>query len=56
MAGIGFELKGLFRQKGILAKLRAVGYTGAVTTGPMLLGVILLAGISLICDYAGMPR
>lgn len=56
MAGIGFELKGLFRQKGILAKLRAVGYTGAVTTGPMLLGVILLAGIGLICDYAGMPR
>lgn len=34
MAGIGFELKGLFRQKGILAKLRAVGYTGAVTTAP----------------------
>ena len=56
MAGIGFELKGLFRQKGILAKLRAVGYAGAVTTGPMLLGVLLLAGLGLICDYAGIPR
>lgn len=56
MAGIGFELKKLFRRKGILAKLRAVSYTGAVTTGPMLLGVILLAGISIACEYAGMPR
>ena len=56
MAGIGFELKGLFRQKGVLAKLRAVGYTGVVTTGPMLLGVLLLAGIGLVCDYAGVPR
>ena len=56
MAGIGFELKKLFRQKGIMAKLRAVGYTGAVTTGPMLLGVILLAGISIACEFTGMPR
>lgn len=56
MAGIGFELKKLFRQKGIMAKLRAVGYAGAVTTGPMLLGVILLAGISIACEFTGMPR
>ena len=56
MAGIGFELKGLFRKKGVLAKLRAVGYAGIVTTGPMLLGVCLLAGIGVICDFAGVPR
>lgn len=56
MAGIGFELKKLFHQRGILAKLRAVSYTGAVTTGPMLLGVLLLAGISAVCEYTGMSR
>lgn len=56
MAGIGFELKKLFHQKGILAKLRAVSYTGAVTAGPMLLGLLLLAGIGAACEFAGMPR
>lgn len=38
MAGIGFELKKLFRRKGMLAGLRAYGYAGIICTGPMLLG------------------
>ena len=41
MAGIGFELKKLFRRKGMLAGLRAYGYAGIICTGPMLLGVLL---------------
>ena len=42
MAGIGFELKRLFRRKGLFATMRAYGYAGIVCTGPMLLGVLLL--------------
>ena len=41
MAGIGFELKKLFRRKGIFASFRAYGYAGVICTGPMLLGVLL---------------
>lgn len=56
MAGIGFELKKLFKQKGVLALLRAYGYTGMITAGPMLLGVIFLLGIGWIGQAYGMPR
>ena len=41
MAGIGFELKRLFKRKGLFATMRAYGYAGIVCTGPMLLGVLL---------------
>ena len=44
MAGIGFELKKLFRRKGLFASLRAYGYAGIICTGPMLLGVALQMG------------
>ena len=44
MAGIGFELKKLFSKKGLFALIRAYGYAGIVCTGPMLLGMVLLAG------------
>ena len=47
MAGIGFELKKLFRRKGMLAGLRAYGYAGIICTGPMLLGVLLLSLIHI---------
>ena len=30
MAGIGFELKKLFRRKGLFASLRAYGYAGII--------------------------
>ena len=56
MAGIGFELKKLFRRKGILASLWAGGYAGIVCTGPMLLGAALQAGILFLCGLAGTPR
>ena len=39
MAGIGFELKKLFRRKGLFAWLRAYGYAGIICTGPMMLGI-----------------
>lgn len=48
MAGIGFELKRLFDKKGIIQKVRASLYATAVSTGPMILGVILLFGMKYI--------
>ena len=56
MAGIGFELKKLFRRKGLFASLRAYGYAGIICTGPMLLGVALQMGILLLCDWVGAER
>ncbi len=54
MAGIGFSLKRLFSQKGVLALCRAYGYAGVVCAGPMVLGVILLTGMALIARLAGV--
>ncbi len=53
MAGIGFELKKLFSQKGIILKVRANLYASLVVTGPMVLGVLLLLGAKLISSLAG---
>ena len=54
MAGIGFELKRLFKEKGVIAILKAYGYTGAVTTGPMILGVLFLLSISYMGQFFGL--
>ena len=54
MAGIGFELKKLFRRKGLFATLRAYGYAGVICTGPMLLGVLLQVGMLRL--GRGRPR
>lgn len=54
MAGIGFSLKRLFKKKGILNLCRAYGYAGIITTGPMILGVILLFGMSFVARLGGL--
>ena len=56
MAGIGFELKKLFKKHGLFAAFRAYGYAGIVCTGPMLLGVLLLLGVMFLCDITGGIR
>ena len=56
MAGIGFELKRLFKRKGLFATMRAYGYAGIVCTGPMLLGVLLQVGILALCGMWGVDR
>lgn len=56
MAGIGFELKRLFKRKGLFATMRAYGYAGIVCTGPMLLGVLLQVGILVLCGLWGVGR
>jgi uncharacterized membrane protein len=53
VAGIGFELKRLFSKSGLAAAIRAYGYAGIVCTGPMLLGIILLAGAMIVARMGG---
>lgn len=52
MAGIGFELKKLFEKKGVINSAKAYGYAAVITTGPMLLGFLLLLGITALCGFA----
>ena len=52
MAGIGFELKKLFAKKGVLRSARAFGYAAVICAGPMLLGIVLLLGITGLCILA----
>lgn len=56
MAGIGFELKNLFKRKGILALFRAYGYAGIICTGPMILGVVLILGIMVLAGAYGAVK
>ena len=56
MAGIGFELKKAFNKKGIIALLKAYGYSGLVCTGPMILGIVLLLGIRMLGIMAHATR
>ena len=56
MAGIGFELKKLFKQQGLLAVMRAYGYTATVCIGPMILGVVLLVGVRVLSEFGGASR
>ena len=56
MAGIGFELKKLFKATGVLSMLRAYGYTGMITAGPMILGFIFLLSIQVIADQFGLSQ
>lgn len=56
MAGIGFELKKLFRKKGVLNSAKAYGYATVICAGPMLLGVLLLLGIMALCSYFAVAK
>src|SRR6266540_5726762 len=53
MAGIGFELKKLFSQNGLLLKARANLYASLVVAGPMLMGFLLLLGTKFISAFGG---
>ena len=58
MAGIGFELKKLFKKSGLAATARAYGYAGIICAGPMILGIVLLLGIMFLCppSFWAFPR
>lgn len=54
MAGIGFSLKRLFNKRGVFSLCRAYGYAGIICAGPMILGIVMLVGMSLAARLAGM--
>ena len=54
MAGIGFELRKVFDQKGLFSRAKAYGYTGVIYAGPMVLGGTLIFGISYLAGYVGI--
>lgn len=53
MAGIGFELKKLFSNKGIILRIRANLYASLVIAGPMILGALLLLGCKMVSSFGG---
>ncbi len=56
MAGIGFSLKTLFSKKGVLNLCKAYGYAGVVTSGPMILGMLMLIGLSFVARVGNLPE
>lgn len=42
MAGIGFQLKKMFNERGLLANVRAYSYSAIVTVGPLALCILLM--------------
>ena len=53
MAGIGFELKKLYSEKGILRGLRAFLYSFVVTVGPMILCILLITFMQYLLEEKG---
>jgi uncharacterized membrane protein len=50
MAGIGFELKKLFRGQGFLSKVRAFAYSALVSLGPFIIATIIIASLILLMN------
>ncbi|WP_273326526.1 exopolysaccharide Pel transporter PelG [Vallitalea guaymasensis] len=55
MAGIGFQLKKLFSDKGYLYKLRAYFFSTIVTTGPIIMCTCLIVFIQLFMNVVKLP-
>lgn len=53
MAGIGFELKKLYNDKGLLSGVRAFLYSFAVTVGPMVLCILLITAMQFLLEKLG---
>ena len=53
MAGIGFELRKLFVGRGAISKVRAYAYAGIITSGTMVLAVVLMLGVQLLSRALG---
>ncbi|GAA0181256.1 exopolysaccharide Pel transporter PelG [Clostridium sediminicola] len=51
MAGIGFELKKLFKDRGFLVNLRGYLYSFIVTLGPFLICTLMITSMQLIMEY-----
>ncbi|HPF87013.1 MAG TPA: exopolysaccharide Pel transporter PelG [Candidatus Limiplasma sp.] len=53
MAGIGFELKKLFVGRSAIAKVRAYAYASIITSGTMVLAIVLMLGVQLMTRAFG---
>lgn len=56
MAGIGFELKKLYKKEGMLAKLKGHFFSIFVTIGPILISVLLIVSLQVILRSIGIKR
>jgi polysaccharide biosynthesis protein PelG len=55
MAGIGFQLKKLFNENGVLSAFKAYSYSTIVTIGPMVLCILLITAAQYILMAVGTP-
>ncbi|WP_082655058.1 exopolysaccharide Pel transporter PelG [Paenibacillus sp. 32O-W] len=55
MAGIGFELKKLFREQGLLGGMKAYGYSSLTSIGPMALCVAMILALQQLLAAGGAP-
>ncbi|MCU6710802.1 exopolysaccharide Pel transporter PelG [Paenibacillus sp. J5C_2022] len=51
MAGIGFELRKLFRKEGLINNVKAYAYSSLTTVGPMILCMGLIMGLQFIMSH-----
>ena len=51
MAGIGFELKKLFKDRGLFSNIRAYAYSALISLGPFILCTIIIAAILIFSSY-----
>lgn len=50
MAGIGFELRKLFREQGLINNVKAYAYSSLTTVGPMILCMFLIIALQRIMN------
>ncbi|MEE8324627.1 MAG: exopolysaccharide Pel transporter PelG, partial [Candidatus Humimicrobiaceae bacterium] len=55
MAGIGFELKKLFKEKGLFSNIRAYLYSILVSLGPFILCTLMIVAIQLLLVFMDVP-
>ncbi|MBM7567704.1 exopolysaccharide Pel transporter PelG [Paenibacillus sacheonensis] len=51
MAGIGFELRKLFREQGLINNVKAYAFSALTTIGPMILSIVLIIALQRMMDY-----
>ena len=56
LAGIGFELRKLFKEEGIIPTVKAFSYSSAMTAGPMLLCIALVLVVKEMMEMSGGMR
>ncbi len=53
MAGVGFELRKLFRGQGIIRSVKAYAYSSMTTVGPMVLCMLMISAMQVIMQRSG---